>query len=381
MSSVGSPPSTKQHKVWIDLDNSPHVPFFVPIIDELRQQGQTIVLTSRDNAQVEELVKLHGLETIRIGRHFGRNRLAKILGTLARSVRLVFLMWREQPDIALSHGSRSQIISAFLLGVPSVLIFDYEFTSSTGWIRPTWVMAPDAIPTLVTDANAGRSLRYPGIKEDVYVATFRPDSSLRAKLGIAAHELVVTVRPPASEAHYHNPVSDELLRHVIDYLTQESAARVILLPRTRKQESALRKEWREFITQGRIHVPPHVVDGLNLIWNSDLVISGGGTMNREAAALGVPVYSIFRGNIGAVDKYLVSEGRLVLIEATEDIRRKVKLVPRASISPPDLRRSRALSTIMANISVILESESRQSRPLVVDAAAGKAAGNTTGKKP
>jgi uncharacterized protein len=72
-------------------------------------------------------------------------------------------------------------------------------------------------------------------------------------------------------------------------------------------------------------IPKQVLDGLNLIWHSDLVISGGGTMNREAAALGVPVYSIFRGTIGAVDHFLSGEHRLVLLESPADLAPKLKV--------------------------------------------------------
>jgi predicted glycosyltransferase len=57
-------------------------------------------------------------------------------------------------------------------------------------------------------------------------------------------------------------------------------------------------------------VPERAVDAQSLIAFSDLVVSAGGTMNREAAALGVPVYTTYGGRLGGVDEALIREGRL-----------------------------------------------------------------------
>jgi predicted glycosyltransferase len=342
-------------RIWIDLDNSPHVPFFVPIIKSLRQRGCEVILTSRDNAQVNELVTLHGLESTQVGHHFGKNRLAKVFGTIARSLRLSVMMARRKADLAVSHGSRSQTIASFFIGVPSVVIFDYEHASKIGVIQPTWVMAPEVIPQSRAFGPLERSLRYPGIKEDVYISSFQPDRSVRRALRLSDDDLVVTVRPPASEAHYHNPLADTLLREVVAHVVEKAGTRIILLPRTANQNGALRDEWKDLISAGRVIVPEHALDGLNLIWNSDLVVSGGGTMNREAAALGVPVYSIFRGTIGAVDKYLVGAGRLTLIENVPQVREKIKLVRRPNSEAPADARRPALDVILTNLFTILES--------------------------
>ena len=99
--------------------------------------------------------------------------------------------------------------------------------------------------------------------------------------------------------------------------------KLVVLPRNEKQAEELKKQWPTLFSNGTMRIPARVVNGLNLIWASDFVISGGGTMNREAAALGVPVYSVFRGKIGAVDRYLAGQGRLVLLEGVEDVRTKI----------------------------------------------------------
>jgi predicted glycosyltransferase len=131
--------------------------------------------------------------------------------------------------------------------------------------------------------------------------------------------------------------------------------KVILVPRTAKQEAGLRTQWPELFDSGKVIVPKHAVDGLDLIWFSDVVVSGGGTMNREAAALGVPVYSIFRGKTGAVDEYLAKSGRLILLQSADDVRVKLKLV-RRDIGTRILGEKRnALGAIVDHIVVIAES--------------------------
>jgi hypothetical protein len=197
-------------------------------------------------------------------------------------------------------------------------------------------------------------MKYPGLKEDVYVPRFRPDPSLKGELGLSPSDLVVTVRPPATEAHYHNPEAEVLLDAALRLLVEQPEVRVILLPRNDRQAKVLRKAWDKWIENHKIIIPEQVVDGLNLIWFSDLVISGGGTMNREAAALGVPVYSIFRGRIGGVDEYLAKSGRLVLIENVEDIRTKVSLKRRNPATQRLLDRGPALESIVAGITSIAE---------------------------
>jgi hypothetical protein len=312
-------------KIWIDLDNSPHVPFFLPIIEELRKRGHEVILTARDSYQVCELLKFHHISCKVIGGHWGKNRALKIFGTLLRATRLLPIIMKEKPDLAVSHGSRALVLSSFVLGIPSLAIADYEFTAQIVFPRSHWIFVPHYIPDFSFPKPKKEVMKYLGLKEDVYVPRFRPDPSLKSELGLDSKDIVVTVRPPATEAHYHNPEAEILFNEALDFLTERPDVRVILLPRNERQAKTLKKEWGKWIANRRIIIPEHVVDGLNLIWFSDLVISGGGTMNREAAALGVPVYSIFRGRIGAVDRYLAENGRLVLIESREDVRTKIKL--------------------------------------------------------
>jgi uncharacterized protein len=323
-------------KVWIDLENSPHIPFFAPIIKELEKRGCEVVLTARDCFQVCELADMAGFQYRKIGRHYGKHSLAKVAGLGIRVLQLMPFILQERPAISVSHGSRSSLVLSSVLGIPSITITDYEYASHrlAGWIgskRKKWMMTPDVIPSHIFVKHGmprEQILHYPGIKEDVYTPFFQPDPSLKETLGLRPDHTVVTIRPPATEAHYHNPESEKLLMAVFELLGSHREVKTILLPRTHKQEQVLRQASPELFAAGKIVVPKHAVDGLDLIWYSDLVISGGGTMNREAAALGIPVYSLFRGTMGAVDKHLAEAGRLVLLESAKDVREKLKLVPR-----------------------------------------------------
>jgi len=348
--------SSGAKKIWIDLDNSPHVPFFAPIVDELQKRGYTVLLTARDCSQVCELAQVLKMNSKLIGRHYGKNKLLKVVGLAVRALQLTPTVLREKPDLALSHGSRSQLLAAALTGVPSIVMMDYEFAQGLVLTRPAWVMLAEPIPEAAIPLDRTRILKYPGIKEDVYVPRFKPDPAFKTSLGLCEADLIVTVRPPANEAHYHNPLSDRLFDAVLDFLGSKPETKIVLLPRYRAQELAVRKSWPRLFAARQIIVPEHAVDGLNLIWHSDLVISGGGTMNREAAALGVPVYSIFRGKIGAVDRYLAETGRLVLLESAEDVHTRIVLNRRCRPPEPDSCNNRALGTIVDTLTKILRSE-------------------------
>lgn len=349
----------RKKRLWIDLDNSPHVPFFLPILEELKARNFEIILTARNSYQVCELLKFHKLSCKVVGGHWGKHRIFKILGTLLRAGRLTFMMLGKRVDLALAHGSRAQLIASTILGIPSLTIFDYEHTAKAGFFEPEWVMFPEILSDIPVLQTLDNTLTYPGLKEDVYVPRLRPDETIKKQLGINDGDLVVTVRPPAIEAHYHNPEGEILLEATLKLLTERPATQVILLPRNERQSKSLAATWAPWIQNRKIIIPEKVVDGVNLIWCSDLVISGGGTMNREAAALGIPVYSIFRGKIGKVDRYLADNGRLTLIEKVDDLHTKLQLVRRDKSLAVDTADRPALSAIVNGIVRILDGNKPQ----------------------
>jgi predicted glycosyltransferase len=288
------------------------------------------------------------------GHHWGKHRVWKIIGTCVRAIQLLPVIITQKPNLAVSHGSRAQMLTAYIGRVPSVVIFDYEFVNSAAMALSDWAFAPELISEATVPGGRGQLMKYPGLKEDVYINRLRPDPSIRAQLGLTDTDLVVTVRPPATEAHYHNAESETLLEAVLKRLTQSTDVRVVLVPRSEKQAKDLRQQWESYIRTGKILIPEKVVDGLNLIWFSDLVVSGGGTMNREAAALGVPVYSIFRGRIGAVDRYLADHGRLTLLSSVDDVHTKLVIKKRIHQSVGLTSSSATLHYIVNGIQFILE---------------------------
>jgi predicted glycosyltransferase len=322
------------------------------------------VVTARDAFQVCELADFHGMEYRKIGRHYGKNKLAKVLGLFVRAAQLMPFTLKEKPVLGLSHGSRAQMIACNLLRIPTILVADYEHAQTPPLMRPKWELAPEAIPEGTLHCRNGYSRKYSGIKEDVYAWTLVPEHSVLKELGVHDGEIFALVRPPATEAHYHNPESEVLFERAMERLCKTVNVRVVLLPRNHRQELWMRSRWAHWFEGNRVVVPKRALDGLNLIWHADLVISGGGTMNRESAALGVPVYSVFRGPIGAVDKQLQAEGRLILLTSLEEVDRKIAIRKRDRQNTIlDGKPRKALREIVDHVEAILaiEQESRLSQ--------------------
>ncbi len=345
-------------KIWIDLDNTPHVPFFRPIKRELKKRGYTVVTTARDAFQVCELANFHGLTYKKVGKHYGKNPLFKVLGLCWRTLQLLPFLIREKPVLGLSHGSRSQILLCNLLRIPTVMIMDYEHAQTPLLLQPRWEIIPSALSNEQLQCRVKeRILSYEGIKEDVYASEFEPDPSIAAQLNLNDNNILVTVRPPANEAHYHNTESDELFVEFMNRVCSTPGVKAILLPRNKLQETQIRTNWPQWFKDSKVIIPQQAVNGLDLLWHSDLVVSGGGTMNREAAALGVPVYSIFRGKSGAVDRHLQNEGRLMLIENIEDVNNKILLQHRSKKAiPSSLNPGKALVRIIEHVDSIMKTE-------------------------
>ncbi len=335
--------------VWIDLDNSPHVPFFAPIITKLQEDGFTIRISARNYSQTIELAQLYGLDFTDVGKHYGKNKFIKVIGLFYRSLQLIPFVLKKKPIIAISHGSRSQMLIAHLFKIPIVIFLDYEFVQTLPFVKPKMMFFPNIISKERLDSFKQHIKTYPGIKEDIYVPGFKPDESIKKLFTFSQNTITVILRPPAHEAHYHNHESDKLFDSVIDLLVNVGNVQTIILPRDEKQKQNIKDQYSIHFETLKLQIPEDVVDALNLMWYSDLVISGGGTMNREAAALGVPVYSIFRGKIGDVDKYLSANGRLTLIENIDDVKSKIRLKKRVKPNKPVNINSLALHSIVNDL--------------------------------
>lgn len=309
-------------RLWIDLANSPHVPFFKALANRFVAQGHKIETTARELAETIPLAHAAGFTPEIVGVHAGRDVSKKAGSLMSRAWGLATWARKRKFDLAISHNSYSQILAARALGLKTITLMDYEHQPANhlAFRLASRIIIPASFPAKrlrAFGARAGKVRRYHGTKEDVYLADFRPDPLFGAQLcelGVNPDNTLVLVRPPAHDALYHrfqNTLFDEALR----MLLANESVQVILLPRNEAQRAAYSKE-------GLI-VPATPLDGANLIAASDLVISAGGTINREAAALGVPAASIYAGNWAAVDEELVKEGRLRRIANVEDLRNLV----------------------------------------------------------
>jgi predicted glycosyltransferase len=297
-------------KIWIDITAPAHVLVFRPLIQLLRQRGDEIEVTAREYAQTVQLLELHGIKADLIGRHGGRSRLGK-LGTMAtRMTGLRRWARGRRFDAALAHGSHHLTLTARALGIPSSTTFDYEFATlqhQLGCRAATFVIVPEAIPPERLQRYGVRPpklRRYPGLKEEYYLADFEPDRNALEGLSLNSERILVTVRTPPDVSLYHRK-SNRLFPQVLNHLGRQENVRAVVLPRTEEQRDFVRA-----LELPSVIVPEQAVDAQSLIAFSDLVVSAGGTMNREAAALGVPVYTTYGGRLGGVDEMLIREGRL-----------------------------------------------------------------------
>jgi uncharacterized protein len=304
-------------RVWVDLTNSPHVLVMRPVIERLRADGHDVRVTARDFAQTIELCERLHIAHTSIGRHRGERLAAKLGGLASRSTALVRWALAQARsaegtrfDIALGHGSNDVSVAAATLRIPSSTMFDYEWASVQHHVNcrlARAVVVPDAIPPerLRAYGADGKIRPYAGLKEEYYLADFTPEQAVLAELALDPRRPIVVIRTPPEVSLYHRFAND-LFAGVLDRARAAAASedvQVILLPRTAEQRVELGS------VPGFI-VPPHAIDAQSLIAHADLVISAGGTMNREAVALGTPVYTTFEGRLGAVDERLISEHRL-----------------------------------------------------------------------
>jgi predicted glycosyltransferase len=320
-------------RVWIDITAPAHVLVFRPLIEILRQRGDDVEITAREYAQTVQLLEQHGIEATLIGAHGGRSRARKIATMITRLAGLRRWARARRFDAALAHGSHHLTLTARSLGIPSSNTFDYEFATAQhqlGCRAATFVVVPEAIPPERLERYGARPpklLQYPGLKEEYYLADFEPDPSVLDPWPIDRERVLVVLRPPPDVSLYHRR-SNPLFPQTLDHLGRHDGVHAFVLPRTEEQRAFVRS-----LDLPSVVLPERAVDAQSLIALSDVVVSAGGTMNREAAALGVPAYTPFAGRLGAVDKSLIADGRLRRLERPGD----VELVKRAPGWSPAMR--------------------------------------------
>jgi predicted glycosyltransferase len=296
-------------RVWIDLTNSPHVLVMRPVIANLRARGHEVEVTARDFAQTLGLCRRFGIAHTAIS-----GLVAKARGLGARSTALVRWARRRGPfDVALGHGSNDITVAAALLRIPSSTMFDYEWASVQHQVNcrlARTVVVPDAIPPerLERYGARGKIHAYEGLKEEYYLADFEPDAAVLTDLDLDPQRPIAVVRTPPEVSLYHR-FENDLFAAVLDRLR---GAQAVMLARTDEQRARLR-------AAGDFKIPAGTIDAQSLVALADVVVSAGGTMNREAVALGTPVFTLFEGRLGAVDERLLAQGRLARLERPEQL--------------------------------------------------------------
>jgi uncharacterized protein len=297
-------------KVWVDISAPAHVLVFRPLLELLREDGHDVEVTTRDYAQTLELLARHDIEASVVGRHGGRSRLGKARSLLTRLGALRRHARGRDYELALAHGSHELTVTAHRLGIPSATTHDYEYATLQHHLADraaTRVVVPQAIPAermARFGVRPPKLLQYPGLKEEYYLHDFEPDKGVLGELGVDPDRTLVVVRTPPDVSLYHRR-SNPLFPQVLAHLGGNERVQAVVVPRSPEQRAYVLD-----LGLPSLIVPEQAIDAQSLIALADLVVSAGGTMNREAAALGVPVYTTFGGRIGGVDELLMREGRL-----------------------------------------------------------------------
>jgi predicted glycosyltransferase len=297
-------------RIWIDMTAAAHPLVFRPIIERMRAQGHEVEVTAREYGQTLQLLDMLGIEHESFGEHAGESRARKAAALVSRGRAMYRFGKGRGFDLAACHGSNDLPIAARRLGIPAVDMFDYEYAKwqhNIGCRLSKRVMTPDAIPPERLEAygvGPDKLAQFPGLKEEYYLADFEPDESVLDELSIDRSKVLVVMRPPPEVTLYHR-IENELFPQVIRRLGTDGGVQAVVLPRIDAQRDYIRS-----LGLPSLIVPDVAVDAQSLIAFADLVVSAGGTMNREAVALGTPVYTTFAGRLGAVDEALIREGRL-----------------------------------------------------------------------
>lgn len=317
--------------IWFDLDNLPHVSLFRPIFKELEKRGIDYIVTARDFNHTIEQLKYWGIDHTAIGFHGGKNKFKKVLNLAQRSYQLrEYIKNFDNIELAVSHGSRTQVVAAKWMRIPSIVMMDYEYTETKIFnYLSTYMLIPRFIPDSRLSSvglNFKKIIKYGGFKEQLYLNSFYPDENFREKINIPDDKILIVIRPPALVGNYHDPRSEKLLIDGLNYFSSKNNTICLIISRTSDDKDFILSR---ISLSEKIRFLDKQVDGLQLLWAADIVVSGGGTMNRESALLGTETYSIFTGRRPYLDEYLCEQGRLTFIEKSSDfnsiiVQRKTK---------------------------------------------------------
>ena len=337
--------------IWFDLDNSPHVPLFRPVFEYLRSKNADFKITARDFAQTLDLLKLWNIPHTAIGTHGGKNKIKKVLNTYNRSSQLKKFAKDFHFSLAVSHGSRSQLVAASRLKIKSLLMMDYEYTETKIF---NYFSGNLLIPKLIPDErlascgiNLKKVIRYDGFKEELYLSSFAPDADFRKSINVSKDLVLVVIRPPGMTGNYHEAKSEELLIKAIEHFSASSNTTCLIIARAEPDRNYILSKCK---LSENVKFLEKAVDGSQLVYAADIVLSGGGTMNRESALLGTKTFSIFTGRKPYLDEYLAEKGRMKFIESEKDIE---DIVIERSDKPPSFVTHKNLAAEISEIIINL----------------------------
>jgi uncharacterized protein len=326
-------------RVWVDCTAAAHPLVLRPLIERFEARGDEVFVTAREYGQTLGILERLGIPHTALGSHGGGSKLGKGVALVGRSARLARVVWGRRPQLAIAHGSVDLAVVSALFRIPSAQMQDYEFAGIQRQVSfrvAKRVLMPDTIPIerlARIGAKGPKLFRYPGLKEEYYLADFEPDPAVLGELALDREKVLVVVRPPPETSAYH--ARNDVYGRTIERLAAEPNSQAVVIPRTESQGAAVRA-----LGAANLIVPERAIDAQSLIAYADLVVSAGGTMNREAVALGTPVFTTFTGRMGGVDEALIADGRLrVLADAAE-------LELRKRSSPPGVRHPRDPSLLV-----------------------------------
>jgi uncharacterized protein len=318
----------------VDCTAAAHPLVLRPLIERLEAQGNEVYVTAREYGQTLGVLERLGIPYTAVGSHAGASMPRKGAALAGRSARLARLAWRRQPDLAIAHGSVDLAVVSWLFRIPSVQMQDYEFAGLQRRISfraARRVLVPDSIPVERLErigAKGEKLVRYPGLKEEYYLGGFEPDPAVLGELGLDRERVLVVVRPPPETSEYH--ARNDLHGRVLTRLATAEGAQAVVIPRTEAQGEAARA-----LGAANLIVPVEAIDAQSLIAFADLVVSAGGTMNREAVALGTPVFTTFAGRVGGVDEALIADGRLRVLADPAELELRKRETPVGVLHPRD----------------------------------------------
>jgi len=321
-------------RVWVDCTAAAHPLVLRPVIERLQAQGHEVFITAREYGQTLGILDRLGLPYTTVGEHGGASRLGKARALGGRSGRLAKVVWERRPQLAIGHGSVDLAVVSACFRFPSVQMQDYEFARLQRQIAfrlATRVLAPESIPVerlRRIGAKQKKLVRYPGLKEEYYLADFEPDPAVLGELGLDRKKVIVVLRPPPETSEYHAP--NDIYAATVRRLAAAEEAQAVIVPRTEEQGAAARA-----LGAANLIVPERAIDAQSLIAHADLVVSAGGTMNREAVALGTPVFTTFTGEMGGVDEALIAAGRLRVLEDPAKLSLRKRESPVGVLHPRD----------------------------------------------